>query len=210
MANINPDTDLDDILFGSIELSKATWLVGLQMTDIEQPSLYRLKGGDIDALVDRLELAQEQHQKRTGRKLHIVVCYEAGYDGFWLHRVLEECGISCHVLDAASIEVNRRRRRPKTDRIDAAKLVRVLMTWYNFTIPQSDAVSARMRNPNPLVRPKNPSVPTCGNATPPRAAAVKAGRTAAAAGLALTVGSTVADWKKSDSEIVAEKSLFPY
>ncbi len=71
-----------------------------------------------------------QHRKRTGRKLRIVVCYEAGYDGFWLWRVLQARGITCHVIDAASIEVNRRRRRPKTDRIDAAKLVRVLMTWY--------------------------------------------------------------------------------
>jgi transposase len=107
-----------------------TWLLALQMTDIEQPNLYRLKGGDVDALVDKLELAQEQHQKRTGRKLHVAVCYEAGHDGFWLQRVLDACGVTCHVLDAASIEVNRRRRRPKTDRIDAAKLVRVLLTWY--------------------------------------------------------------------------------
>lgn len=130
MPNDRMDTSLDNTLFGAIELSKATWLVALQMADLEQPSLYRLKGGVVDSLVDKLELVQEQHHKRTGRKPRIVVCYEAGYDGFWIHRTLEECGITCQIMDAASIEVNRRRRRPKTDRLDAAKLVRVLMTWH--------------------------------------------------------------------------------
>jgi transposase len=54
-------------------------------------------------------------------------CYEAGYDGFWLHRVLEAHGIHTHVLDPASLQVNRRARRPKTDRIDADRMVRALI-----------------------------------------------------------------------------------
>jgi transposase len=99
------------------------------MTDLEQPSLHHIKGGDTAALLARLDTAREQHQKRTGKALRIIICYEAGYDGFWLWRVLEDRGITCRVLDAASIDVNRRRRRPKTDRIDAAKLVRTLITW---------------------------------------------------------------------------------
>ncbi|MCB1519144.1 MAG: IS110 family transposase [Hyphomicrobiaceae bacterium] len=120
----------DEIVFGAIELSKAKWLLAVQMSDLEQPSIYQLTGGDVDALIERLEAVEAQHRKRTGRTLRIVVCYEAGYDGFWLWRVLQARGITCHVIDAASIEINRRRRRPKTDRIDAAKLVRVLRTWY--------------------------------------------------------------------------------
>lgn len=130
MSTKPTDTAPDSFLFGAIELSKATWLVALQTTDLGQPSLHHIKGGDTDALIARLELTCKQHRKRTGRPLDIAVCYEAGYDGFWLCRVLEERGITCHVLDAASIEVNRRRRRPKTDRLDATKLVRVLMAWY--------------------------------------------------------------------------------
>lgn len=57
----------------------------------------------------------------------IQSCYEAGRDGFWLHRYLTHHGITNHVVDASSIEVNRRRRRAKTDRLDAVKLVTMLL-----------------------------------------------------------------------------------
>ena len=56
-------------------------------------------------------------------------CYEAGYDGFWLHRVLAEAGIINHVIDPASLQVNRRARRAKTDRIDALGMLRALMAF---------------------------------------------------------------------------------
>ena len=54
-------------------------------------------------------------------------CYEAGRDGFWLHRSLASRGIVNSVVDSSSIEVNRRRRRTKTDRLDACKLVTMLL-----------------------------------------------------------------------------------
>jgi transposase len=57
----------------------------------------------------------------------VVSCYEAGYDGFWLHRLLEAAGISSLVFDAASIAVEQRSRRAKTDRIDGELLLRTLM-----------------------------------------------------------------------------------
>ena len=116
-------------LFAAIELSKSTWLLAVQTVDAEQPSLHHVPGGDADALVAQLERARDRQQKRTGQPHRIVVCYEAGYDGFWLWRLLEARGITCNVIDAASIEMSRRSRRPKTDRIDATKLVRVLMAW---------------------------------------------------------------------------------
>ena len=55
--------------------------------------------------------------------MKVLSCYEAGYDGFWLHRVLGEAGIINHVIDPASLQVNRRARRAKTDRIDAISLL---------------------------------------------------------------------------------------
>jgi transposase len=59
----------------------------------------------------------------------VVSCYEAGYDGFWLHRLLEAAGITNFVFDAASIAVEQRSRRSKTDRIDGELLLRTLMAY---------------------------------------------------------------------------------
>jgi transposase len=58
-------------------------------------------------------------------------CYEAGREGFWLHRWLESEGIDSCVVDASSIEVNRRLRRAKSDRMDAARLLRLLIRFWN-------------------------------------------------------------------------------
>lgn len=129
MSTKRTQVSLEQTLFAALELGKRSWLLALQMIDVEQPSLHQLKGGDAAALIARLQRARDQHAKRIGQDLKIVVCYEAGYDGFWLWRVLQDHGISCKIVDAASLEVSRRRRRPKTDRIDAAKLVRTLIAW---------------------------------------------------------------------------------
>lgn len=61
--------------------------------------------------------------------MRVVSCYEAGRDGFWIHRALEMLGVENHVVDSAAIEVNRRARRAKTDRLDAAKLVGMLLRY---------------------------------------------------------------------------------
>ena len=61
----------------------------------------------------------------------VISCYEAGRDGFWLDRFLRTHGIENIVVDSASIEVNRRKRRAKSDRLDAVKLVGMLMRWHN-------------------------------------------------------------------------------
>ena len=57
-------------------------------------------------------------------------CYEAGRDGFWLHRYLMDCGVEHSVVDSASIEVNRRKRRAKTDQLDAGNLVNLLVRYH--------------------------------------------------------------------------------
>ena len=61
--------------------------------------------------------------------MEIISCYEAGYDGFWLHRLLEAHGVRNHVIDPASVPVDRRARRAKTDNIDVAQLLRAMMAY---------------------------------------------------------------------------------
>ena len=77
----------------------------------------------IDRTIDKVSRA-------TRRPVEIVSCYEAGYDGFWLHRVLDARGVTNHVIDAASLLVSRKARRAKTDRLDAENLVRVLIAFW--------------------------------------------------------------------------------
>jgi transposase len=75
----------------------------------------------------------------------VCSCYEAGRDGFWLHRYLVSRGVANRIVDSSSIEVNRRRRRTKTDRLDAAKLVTMLIraeggekqVWSAVNVPTS-------------------------------------------------------------------------
>lgn len=111
---------VEETLYAAIELSKKSWLLSIARPDREKPSIYRLPGGDFDALVARLRAS-------AGAVPRIVVCYEAGYDGFWLARRLTEIEIECRVLDPASLQVNRRARRVKTDRIDALMLLRAVI-----------------------------------------------------------------------------------
>ena len=63
------------------------------------------------------------------RPVEVISCYEAGYDGFWLHRVLEAHGVRNYVIDPASLQVDRRARRVKTDNIDLSRLLRSLMAY---------------------------------------------------------------------------------
>jgi len=72
---------------------------------------------------------KDRAEKQLGRAVTVVSCYEAGYDGFWLHRLLEANGMCNHVIDPASIHVDRRARRAETDRLDAETMVRVLMAF---------------------------------------------------------------------------------
>jgi len=77
----------------------------------------------------KLKAARDRCAKVNGEAPSIVLCYEAGYDAFWLARFLKARGIECLVVDAASMQVNRRARRAKTDRIDVGMLLRALIAW---------------------------------------------------------------------------------
>ena len=114
-------------LFVGFELSKATWLIGLYSPQLGKTiSRYKVDGGDVDAALERITVARLRLEK-LGKPVRVVSIYEAGYDGFWLHRRLTAAGIENRVVDAASIPVERRSRRRKTDRIDLELLIRMLL-----------------------------------------------------------------------------------
>jgi transposase len=110
-----------------IELSKKGWLVALRGPLADRISLHRLRAGDAKGLLTLARRAQFAAAEALGTEVSIASCYEAGYDGFWLHRVLSAANFENHVIDPASIHVDRRARRVKTDRIDAQALLRTLM-----------------------------------------------------------------------------------
>jgi len=116
-------------IFIAIELSQKTWLVTLHSPDKERMSRYKLDGGDHVGLLVLIERLRERAGRALGAVPAVVSCYEAGYDGFWLHRLLTRAGISNHVFDPASIAVDQRARRAKTDRIDGEQLLRTLMAY---------------------------------------------------------------------------------
>jgi transposase len=117
-------------IYVALELSKSRWLVGIHTPLADKVSRYTVSGGDCGALLDRIGRIRARVESRLERPVRIVCCYEAGYDGFWLHRLLCANGIENQVMDPASLPVNRRSRRAKTDRIDLAALLRALMAWH--------------------------------------------------------------------------------
>jgi transposase len=122
-------TDLGAI-FVSLELSRSTWLVtSLSPGNGEKLSKHSLSAGDVAALLMRFSELRQKAMKRTAKSFPIVVIQEAGLDGFWIHRVLQNEGIESHVVDPASIATARRRRRAKTDGIDGETLVRTLLAY---------------------------------------------------------------------------------
>jgi transposase len=116
-------------VFIAIELSQKTWLVTLHSPDRDRISRHKLEGGDQAGLLALIEKIKARAAEKLGSAPRVVSCYEAGYDGFWLHRLLQAAGISNFVFDAASIAVEQRSRRAKTDRIDGELMLRTLMAY---------------------------------------------------------------------------------
>jgi len=108
------------------ELSKADWKLGVLISGAQQMSRFTVKGGDLAAASARLAAARAK-AARSGLPVRILSCYEAGFEGHWLHRWLESQGVVSHEVDPSSIEVNRRARRAKTDRIDLARIMRAFL-----------------------------------------------------------------------------------
>jgi transposase len=139
----------DATLYVGLELSKKTWKLALSSGFGVQPWVRTVASGDF-AAVDRV-LAEARGRFRLAPTVPVVSCYEAGRDGFWIHRALTVRGWANRVVDSASIEVNRRQRRTKTDRIDAQKLVTMLVraccgepdVWREVRVPPEAAEAAR-------------------------------------------------------------------
>ena len=113
----------------AIELSKQSWVIGFITPFSSKISRRILSGGDWKGLLKLIEEVQTRVSREAGRAVDAMSCYEAGYDGFWLHRLLEAHGIRNYVIDPASLQVDRRARSVKTDRIDTERLLRSLMAY---------------------------------------------------------------------------------
>ena len=129
MTRISAAITNDQSIYAALELSKNSWLLAIQVPGRDNPSLHPIKGGDAEGLMAKLDAARQRVAKVTGRMPPVTLCYEAGYDGFWLARLLGQRGIGCLVMEPASLKVNRRTRRVKTDRIDVENILHTLIAW---------------------------------------------------------------------------------
>ena len=132
-------------IYIAIELSASSWLVAVRLLGIEKPRLHRVTSGDTMGLLKIIADLCAQTSTKLGSAADLACCFEAGRDGFWLHRFLTAHSVAAYVLEPTSILVNRRARRAKTDRLDAEGMLRVLATW-----PNGDRQVCRMvRVPTP-------------------------------------------------------------
>jgi transposase len=111
-----------------VELSAKSWLVAGTVPGVQRQPLKKLVP-DAPGLLRLIERWRVEAVK-AGKAIHrVVLAYEAGRDGFWLARWLIARGIEIHVIHSASVAVSRERKRAKTDRLDAAMLMRVFLGW---------------------------------------------------------------------------------
>jgi len=116
-------------LYLAFELGKAKWKLGFSTGLGQNPRLRAVDAGDLTALQE--EISQAKRRFRLSEAAVVRSCYEAGRDGFWLHRYLVQKQVQDLVVDSSSIEVNRRAGRAKTDRLDATKLLTMLIRYHS-------------------------------------------------------------------------------
>jgi transposase len=131
-------------LMFALEIGTREWKVATTVGLGQAPRIHTIRAGDFEALV--LELLHAKRRFGLAADVQIVSCYEAGRCGFWPHRALQRLGIHNLVVDSSSIEVNRRQRRAKTDRLDAWKLVLMLARY----LCGDDRVWSVVRVPEPI------------------------------------------------------------
>jgi len=136
-------------LLMSFELGWNTWKLAFTVGFAQRPRVKTIAAGDLERLQE--EIARAKRRFGLAEDCRVLSCYEAGRDGFWLHRCLQALGIINYVVDASSIEVKRRGKRRKTDRLDAAKLVSMLVrymegertVWSVVRVPSAEAEDRR-------------------------------------------------------------------
>ena len=138
----------ENVLFVAIELSRKKWKLGLSDGKQMRARIRTIVAGDFQALHGEIEQAKKHYGLSAVAR--VASCYEAGREGFWVHRALTEKGMDNVIVDAASIDI-KRRKRAKTDRIDAENLVGKLVrysggersVWSVVRVPSPEAEAAR-------------------------------------------------------------------
>ena len=128
-------------MYGSVEVSRSSWIVGVHcpLTDANI-GIHNLPPGGGNELIDLVR----KSQARVGTDVPVMLCYEVSYEGFRLVRYLERQAPDIVVLDPASLQVDRRFKKVKTDRLDAERMIRALKAWH---AGDGDAMS-RVRVPS--------------------------------------------------------------
>ncbi len=140
---------LGGCLYLAFELSQKQWKLGFTIGIAQRPRIRNITARDLQALQHEIQAARQRFGLPGDAP--VLSCYEAGRDGFWIHRYLEANGIQNLVVDPASIEVSRRARRRKTDKRDVNKLVAMLIryqsgerkVWRVVHVPSRQAEDAR-------------------------------------------------------------------
>src|SRR5215216_5402374 len=136
-------------LYMAFELRQTKWMLGFTIGFGQRPRLRSIAARDLAALQEEIQLARERFG--LSKETQVISCYEAGRDGFWLHRYLLSIGVDNLVVDSASIEVNRRAKQAKTDKLDLGKLLTMLMryqagekkVWHVVHVPSAEVEDHR-------------------------------------------------------------------
>lgn len=126
-ASREAEYNTEKTMYLAFELSTKQWKLGFSVGDGRRPRRRTIPAGDLTAL--GREIARAKEKLGVSPNAPVKSCYEAGLDGFWLHRCLVEQGIRNVVVDSSSIEVSRRSKHAKTDRLDVEKLVQMLIRY---------------------------------------------------------------------------------
>jgi len=137
------------VLYMALELGEKTWKLGFTTGLGQEPRERDIPARAIVALERELQAAKERFGLPP--QTTVVSCYEAGRDGFWLHRCLVARAVKNEVVDSASIEIDRRQRRTKTDRLDLKKLLKMLVryeqgerdVWRTVRVPSVEEEDSR-------------------------------------------------------------------
>jgi transposase len=150
IATTRPEISVSEpTLYVAFEVGQKNWKLAMTSGFGVEPWVRTVPSGHLGA-VERV-LREGRGRLRVPAGAPVMSCYEAGRDGFWIHRALTQMGIRNRVVDSASIEVNRRARRAKTDRLDALKWVRMLVrvcfgerrVWSEVPVPSVADEAAR-------------------------------------------------------------------
>ena len=136
-------------LWMALELSEKNWKLGFTTGPAQKPRERTVTALAQERVLD--EITQAKRRLGLPEMAPVVSCYEAGREGFWLHRFLEAHGITNHVVDSSAIEVSRRQRRAKSDGLDVRKLLSMLMryeqgerqVWQVVHVPSVEAEDQR-------------------------------------------------------------------